>query len=53
MYNPEELEIVNAIEDNEAEKQSFDNENLKAMATQTLTYLNTKNKLALISSSLT
>ncbi len=47
MYSPEELEIVNAIENNSAKKQDFDNENLKIMAEKTLTYLNTKKQISI------
>jgi hypothetical protein len=42
MYSPDESKIVDAIENGEAQKQNFDNDNLKDMAAQTLKYLNTK-----------
>lgn len=47
MYSPDELEIVDAIEGNTAQKQDFNNNGLKNMASQTLAYLNTKKQISI------
>jgi len=46
-YTQEELEIVNAIENNEAKEVPFDNKALQAMADETLEYLNEKKQISL------
>ena len=43
-YDQEELELLEAIENNKAKSEPFDNEALKTMASDTLEYLNEKNR---------
>jgi len=46
-YTDEELELLDAIEANKPETVSFDNEELKAMAADTLEYLNEKKQISI------
>lgn len=46
-YTDEELELLDAIEAQEPEQVAFDNEALKAMAKDTLDYLNEKKQISI------
>ena len=46
-YTDEELELLDAIETQELEQVAFDNEALKAMAKDTLDYLNEKKQISI------
>ncbi len=46
-YTDEELELLDAIETQEPEQVAFDNEVLKAMAKDTLDYLNEKKQISI------
>jgi predicted DNA binding CopG/RHH family protein len=46
-YTDEELELLDAIEANKSETVSFDNEAIKAMASDTLEYLNEKKQISI------
>jgi len=46
-YTDEELELLDAIETQEPEQVAFDNEALKAMAKDTLDYLNEKKQISI------
>ena len=46
-YTDEELELLDAIETQEPEQVTFDNEALKAMAKDTLDYLNEKKQISI------
>lgn len=46
-YSEEELALLDAIEAQEPERVAFDNEALKAMAKETLDYLNEKKQISI------
>jgi len=46
-YDDEELEILDAIENNSIEKADFDNEIIKSMATDSLNYLQQKKQISI------
>ncbi len=46
-YTDEELELLDAIEKNQPKTESFDNESIKAMAGDTLEYLNEKKQISI------
>ena len=46
-YTEEELEILEAIENNNIEKESFDNDMIKTMASDTLDYLKQKKQISI------
>jgi len=46
-YSEEELALLDAIEAQEQERVAFDNEALKAMAKETLDYLNEKKQISI------
>jgi len=47
LYDKDELELLDAIESNEIEKVSFNNQQIKLMASQTLEYNNEKKKISI------
>ncbi len=47
LYDKDELELLDAIESNKIEKVSFDNKQIKLMASQTLEYNNEKKKISI------
>jgi len=46
-YNNEELELLKAIENKQIKKVDFNNEDLKSMASDTLSYLNEKKQISI------
>ncbi len=46
-YTQEELEILEAIENNSIEKEAFDNEAIKTMASNTLEHLKQKKQISI------
>ena len=46
-YTDEELELLDAIEKNQPKTERFDNEAIKAMAGETLEYLNEKKQISI------
>ena len=46
-YTDEELELLDAIEENQPKTERFDNEAIKEMASDTLEYLNEKKQISI------
>ena len=46
-YDNEELELLHAIENNKVEKIDFNNEDIKQLASDTLSYLNEKKQISI------